>query len=795
MPEKREDLDRSQEEGLRAARKALELGLLREEDFRDVPKPAPPPPSRVGKYEIQGEISRGGMAVVYKAFDPDRPRGVAIKCLLESADVGLVLRFQQEARALARLSHPHIVPVLEVGTDRGRPFLVVEYLDGQTLDQTTLDVRNIVEVMRTVCEAIHFVHGQGIIHRDLKPENLLLDKGGHVWVLDFGVARIRGADAAASLTSTGDVLGTPSYMSPEQALGRSREVDERTDIWGVGATMYALLTKRAPFSGDSIHTILRAIAQEQPVPPRQILPTLPPELEPILLRCLEKDPARRYSSAAALGEDLSRFLAGEPPAAVSPSPRRSRVRSRAAWLLAVGVIAAGGSVAFLYRSAPRPPPPTRREEPVELRSAVSQLLREADGAVRAGESKRAEERLEEGIRLCRRSLEGGDFAEGRYLLGRLLAARGHDREALSEFERALQLNSGLDEARWLRGFVRVREYDARFRAAWGAEVSEGNENSQPDSVRERVARLLFHRRLGKRGTDGEDSGVSLIAAVESADPALAVLREKIEHDLAPLSESNPALTDLERLSGRACLHRLRGEWDEAERCRRTLLESYPAHLEALLEGAWVAELRGRHEDARREADWAVFSHRGSASVYRLRSLLAVRWSDKDPYSNQSKAWRAGALEDVDRAIQIQGIADPESLVCRARIRIQLHLNAQEDLARIRSGEIPALAIRLYQAMGDRSREEGRSAEAAVHWRAGLEILDRALHRNPEAPLLLVLRAEVKLSLEDLPGAEGDVRKPFPCGASLPSPTSCWGECISRERTRPLPSISWSARSL
>ncbi len=269
-----------------------------------------------GDYEIRGELGSGAMGVVYKARQISLNRTVALKMIRAGALAGEaeLRRFQNEAEAVARLDHPHIVPIYEVGEHDGKRYFSMKLIGGPCLSRTlssyTANPQNAAKLMVTIAEAVHHAHQRGILHRDLKPSNILLDEQGQPHVSDFGLAKQVEGDG--SLTESGAVLGTPAYMAPEQAAGSKRLVTTLSDVYGLGAILYALLTGKPPFGGDSVMETLDRVRQQQPVPPSRLNPKVPRDLEIICLKCLDKDPQRRYPSAEALAAELRRFLGGEP---------------------------------------------------------------------------------------------------------------------------------------------------------------------------------------------------------------------------------------------------------------------------------------------------------------------------------------------------------------------------------------------------------------------------------------------------------------------------------------------------
>jgi WD40 repeat protein len=405
----------------------LHMALARSKTLVAGPAPATAAPPALPGYTILGALGSGGMGVVYKAHQKSLNRVVAIKTVLPGAHVRPehLVRFRQEAELLARVQHPNIVPVYEAGAAGGLCYLVMEFVDGPSLAQHCGGLpRPPEEAMRLVealARAVGYAHRQGVVHRDIKPSNVLLTSAGVPKLTDFGLAKHLGA--GEGVTATGDVFGTPAYMAPEQALGHVHEVGPAADVYALGATLYELLAGRPPFQGETPLEVLRRVAGEEPVSVRRLCPGVPRDLETICLKCLRKEPARRYATADALAEDLHRFQTGQPITArrVSAAERLWRWAKRhpaVATLLFALILSLTAGVAVA----------------TALAVAEGEAARTAEGRRQEAEGARREER-----RLRWQSML--NEARGIRLSGR----RGQRFEALSKLKEALALARELGE--------------------------------------------------------------------------------------------------------------------------------------------------------------------------------------------------------------------------------------------------------------------------------------------------------------------------------------------------------------
>jgi eukaryotic-like serine/threonine-protein kinase len=290
----------------------------------------PAPGDRIqyfGDYELLEEIGRGGMGVVYKARQVSLNRVVALKMILtgQLANDDDVKRFRAEAEAAAKLQHEGIVPVFEVGKYEGHHYFTMAFVEGASLahrlTEGMLPPKQAAELTRKVAKAVSYAHTEGVIHRDLKPANILLDRNGEPRLTDFGLAKkVQGDVGTPGLTATGQILGTPSYMPPEQASGKKGSVGTLADVYSLGAILYCLLTGRPPFQADNPFDTLMQVVEQEPAPPRELNAKMPRDLETICLTCLQKEPHKRYATASALVEDLDRFLSGQ---AIAARPTRT----------------------------------------------------------------------------------------------------------------------------------------------------------------------------------------------------------------------------------------------------------------------------------------------------------------------------------------------------------------------------------------------------------------------------------------------------------------------------------------
>jgi serine/threonine-protein kinase len=428
--------------------------------------PAPNVPASVPieteRYQMVALLGRGGMGEVHKAFDPRLGRHVALK-LMRGASPDHARRLVHEARAQARVEHENVCKVYGVGELDGQPFIALQFIDGPTLKDAAgrMTREERIRVMRDVGDALHAAHRQGLVHRDVKPANILVertDAGWKPYVTDFGIAR---EVDAPGLTKTGQAQGTPLYMAPEQARGDATKVDRRTDVYAMGVMLYELLSGRRPFEGDTSLGVILQLLHEEPPALRTLDPHVPLDLETITMKCLEKDPARRYDSARALADDLQSWLDGEPIQARRATlgyRLRRRARKHAALLVAAGLVlsavgAVGGYALHARRAA---------AEQARLAQQFGQEIERNDAVVRYAallplhDTRRERQIIQNRMQaLAAQILELGPIAEGpgHYALGRGWLSIDRPADAERELRQAIAVGYRTPEVSYALGLA------------------------------------------------------------------------------------------------------------------------------------------------------------------------------------------------------------------------------------------------------------------------------------------------------------------------------------------------------
>ncbi len=424
-----------------------------------------PASSRLGKFIRVSLAGQGGVGAVWKAWDTDLNRWVALK-LLRGAIESDIARFLREAKSSAMLTHPNIVRIYESGRIEETPYIAMEWIPGTTISRLPRDVRRLATCIRDAARALHYAHERGTIHRDVKPDNLMLTESSgsvtridHLYVLDFGLAR---TVDASGLTATGTAIGTPAFMPPEQARGQISLIDRRSDVYSLGATLYAVLTGRPPFDADTVFSLFQRIVSDEASPPG-----IDPDLDTIILCCLDKEPDNRYQTAEALAADLDRWLAGEAVAArpVSLVYRigKSLRKRRAVVLIAsIALVIAATSAVLLGRSLHRASGGAVQAQDdllAELRKSSDACLHAALDLRRSASMTLMRQQAAALEAVCRRAFVAmPSNPEPHWRLGRLYRALLRHDDALREQTAALALDPAYASARLERGLLRARAY-------------------------------------------------------------------------------------------------------------------------------------------------------------------------------------------------------------------------------------------------------------------------------------------------------------------------------------------------
>jgi tetratricopeptide (TPR) repeat protein len=579
-------------------------------------------PGAVAHYRILRELGRGGMGVVYRALDTQLGREIALKVMRAGAEATEtdVARFRREAAVLAKIGrHPHLVQVHDVGREDGRLYFTMDFIDGcsakeRLVSEGAFPARDAARIAAEVANALAAAHRTGVLHRDVKPHNILLDRAGTACLGDFGLAKASGEGA---LTLTGEMMGTPAYMSPEQALHGVTRATETSDVYSLGATLYELATGRMPFEGPSPAEIMRRIPVEEPVAPRRIRPDLHPDVETIALQAMRKDPLRRYASAVAMEDDLRRFLNGEPIEArpAGAGERAGAWLRRRRGLAAAGVLSAAAvAAAWAYgggqkrtsedrSAAEQKEADARRQRADGLVEEARSILGRFEEAERQGlagersEAARAARLLHEAAGLHPRD------ADIRYELGRALRRAGLEDDALAELERAVAEDEGHAMAWYEHGAI-LRDRIFRGRGTLSRRV-------------ERYSQFAI----------GRDRPTLIALAVAPRGEELAgeaALREQAARDFRKIAATGTARG--RAAYGRGLVAYLEGDLPRAENELTHALTEDPLLVEALEARAEVVELKTRDAGgalADRKRVTELHPGRAAAAMDYALSLLAT----------------------------------------------------------------------------------------------------------------------------------------------------------------------------
>lgn len=725
-------------------RRLVAPGALPEE-VRDA---ASDPARKLGRYLLGREIGRGGMGVVYRAWQEDLGRWVALKMLRPEA-VGLaVARFVQEARLAAQVTHPNLVAIYEVGQERGIPFLAMALLEGGSLDGARLPHREAAAAVRTAAEAAAEIHRHGIVHRDIKPGNLLRDAQGRLHLGDFGLAR---GEAGARLSVSGTMVGTLGFAAPEQIRGRHSEIGPRSDVYALGATLFALVAGRPPFEGPDVVTVAQRATTEEAPP----LPGAPRDLDTICRRAMAKRPEQRYSSAAELADDLRRFLEGEPVKARPEGTLRRAARRaarRPAWIVAAALAAL---TAILALSPRRSGPDSADPEAIRKADLARRAVARAKELLSGGRP-----RIAEAHEALRQALTAEDVvaAEAWFLMGE------YDRA-----ERILRSLPNDPEARRLLGALLLE------RAAW--DLGCGTRPS-PKSVDEAESLLgkpsrtaeVFRLLLAGNATEAERTAAAEIEA-GAADVTFEILRGMARLYLGNSDAAEADFTQALRHApgralawyGRATARERKRNLAEAAEDFERAYELRPSYVMALRNRANVQRRAGQPEGAIETLERArraapddpgiatdriyvlATTGRTTEALAEADALVAKRPDEPTAHVARASVLHlagniAGAIEEYTAALKLNPDWVP-ALAGRGELRVSqgAHVAAEEDLTR---------AVELQPASRDLGVWLSWRAKARANrldWEGAYQDYDRTVRLLPEDAGLLFNRGIAALN--------------------------------------------------
>jgi predicted Ser/Thr protein kinase len=698
---------------------------------------------RWGRFEALELLGEGGMGRVFRATDSRLRRVVALK-LLRRDDPELLRRFIQEAQLQARVDHPNVCRVHEVGEWRGQPYIVMQFIEGETLQKAApaMSLEALLRLMTEVCEGVHAAHRVGLIHRDLNPVNLMVERLGdgstRACVLDFGLARgIEGG----KLTQTGQVMGTVCYMSPEQARGNTALLDRRSDVYSLGATLYEVLTGDPPFGGEGLECMTR-IVKDDPVPVRTRVPTTPADLDTVVLTCLQKDPRRRYATARALGEDLQRILDGEPIEARAATPvermlhwarkRKALVAASAAVCLSIAVFG-GLAVRERLRAQAQAAHAQRFAQAAERIEALARYLRIQPARDLTRDQADLRARVEA---LSKEVQAAGPLAAapGAYALGRAHLALDDPSGAREELERAWALGFRTPEAAHAEGRALAAIYQIELGKASALPDPELRQR-RLDELKEtlRVPAADWLRRGASASLEPPAFRVGLLRLMEGQpQEAVRLAREA--------QVQAPWFYEALRLEAEAWLAQARFA-EEAQVAQPALEAAGRVLAQAELRAPCDVDLLSL--DMRR---WQEVVARGWESGADPKApvlaqvAVADRWAQLEPAAAEPLAWRARARGEMARYLTYRE-TEPGAWLTQAKV------DASEAIRRDPS-EVEAYAAQASVLRTEGYRMLSRGQDPSARLMDAISAADAGLRLDSGHIVLLNIRSSALLAWID-----------------------------------------------
>lgn len=616
----------------------------------------------IGKFLLLGKVGQGGGGSVFRAFDMELERIVALKVFSVGSEIDIE-RTRVEAQLVAKLQHPGIPKLFESGVEGETHFIAMEFIDGSSVAQTSLTIAEAVRICKEAARVLSYAHSEGVIHRDVKPSNILVDKNGNVWLTDFGIAKVT-RPSSPELTRTGEIMGTPQFMSPEQALGKSQALDARTDVFSLGSTLYYLLTGATPFEGKTLLEVIHAVYTTEPAVVSSLNARVPKELEAVVSKSMEKDKGMRYQSASDFGEDLDRFLKGEavtarPVGLVDKVTRKIKKNRKTAIFVACAVIAFAGAAMialneYFQRKTASTSADVSEKKRKELETTKDQMLnmfimqvaRAHEDALDARKRGEGHDAL---MTLAKRAFEtyseieklGVKDARVHHSLGRLYRIIDDEREALVQQQKALAVDANYGPAHYECGILLFNDLEKQIEQA----LEDWMRNPSNE---------------GKRRPRDE----------EIKTPEVNDLRERVLSHFGSAESTLPRYSS-EKMTSEAMKAIVAGKLADAKEMLRSVLARDSSFEDAVYHLSTIAEKEGDMKGAHEIIENGLLADKGNVSFYLKRAGIGFRLSSMRHYRGEDPSESCGtAIADLDAATRLHS-KNAQAFLLRGIVRNQL----------------------------------------------------------------------------------------------------------------------------